>query len=355
MSIKTARHRLLYFKDFFQGTVYTALSNSRWLTTLTPILALLVRPLLGLTLSTLALLQAWSFFYTAHKNIDGWMTTLSSLGGAVFNNIAAFGGFIARIQGTVFAVAPWFFVAGFSLGTLNQLTLACLNAIRAYESQPGSDQRQHYIQAAIYNIILTVQLASCVTAIVLFNLFPANTFLISAFALTVVSINVGSCLWRFLSSEAKKDIKNELGFGKSEQLKELIITTPLDKKPQPQGGLKHTRLFSTCDHSAVIRKMNGEDAKQYLLDYIAYKLSILNKNTHQEKTQQKIAVLELLEQVILEKRTMPDPGKLHHRYPHLVDNFWCEKSDTQQLLEAVDYYYKNHGAMHNDTNRYGLA
>ena len=85
MSIKTARHRLLYFKDLFQGTVYTALSNSRWL---------------------LALLQTWSFIHTAQKNIDGWMATVSSLGGALFNNIAGFGGFLARIQGTVFAAAP---------------------------------------------------------------------------------------------------------------------------------------------------------------------------------------------------------------------------------------------------------
>ncbi len=69
MSIKTVRHRLLYFKDVFQGTVYTALSNSRWLSALTPVLALMVRPLLGITLSTLALLQTWSFFHTTHKNI----------------------------------------------------------------------------------------------------------------------------------------------------------------------------------------------------------------------------------------------------------------------------------------------
>ena len=65
-------------------------------------------------------------------------------------------------------------VAGLSVGAINQLVLAGLNARRAYESPAGSDQRQHYAQSATYNLIMATQLASCVTAIVLFNLFPAN-------------------------------------------------------------------------------------------------------------------------------------------------------------------------------------
>lgn len=352
MSIKTVRHRLLYFKDLFQGTAYTALSNSRWFAAFTPVLAFVVRPLLGITLSTMALLQAWLFIHTTHKNIDGWMTTISALGGALFNNIAAFGGFLARIQGTVFALSPWFFVASFSVGALNQLTLACLNARRAYESPADSDQRQHYVQSAIYNLVLAAQLVSCVTAIVLFNLFPAHIVLIAAFALTVVSINIGSSIWRFMSSDSKKEIKRGLGFEKVEHLSENLAAAKLqlqDVEP------KHTRLFSTCDHSAVIRKMSTDDAKKYLLNYIRNKLSVLTKNEPSEKNKQKIEVLQLLKQVLIKNKAMPHPEKLHHSYPRLVDNFWCEKSDTQQLLDAVGLYCKKHNDWHDEKQCSSLA
>lgn len=351
MSIKTVRHRLLYFKDLFQGTTYTALSNSRWFATLTPVLAFVVRPLLGITLSTMALLQAWLFIHTPHKNIDGWMTTISALGGALFNNIAALGGFLARLQGTVFALSPWFFVAGFSVGALNQLTLASLNARRAYESPAGSDQRQHYVQSAIYNLVLAAQLASCVTAIVLFNLFPANTVLITAFALTVVSINIGSSIWRFMSSDSKKEIKRGFGFEKLEHLNENLAA----KLPRKDVEPKHTRLFSTCDHCAVIRKMSTDDAKKYLLNYIRNKLSVLTKNEPSEKNKQKIEVLQILKQVLIKNKAMPHSEKLHHRYPRLADNFWCEKSDTQQLLDAVGLYHKKYNDWHEEKKWSSLA
>lgn len=343
MSIKTIRHRLLYFKDLFQGTIYTALSNARWLTALTPVLAFVVRPLLGLTLSSLAILQAWSFYHTAHKNIDGWMGTASSLTGALFNNIAAFGGFLARIQGSIFVLAPWFFVAGFTVGALNQLVLAGLNFRRAYEVWSETDRRQHYIQAAIFNLITAVQLSSCVTAIVLFNLFPTNVLFITGFALTVVAINAGSCVWRFCSSDTKKEIKNALGLGKIESIqKEEHDVCSIDKKQKSEETPQYTRLFTSCNHSAVIKNMEQEDSKNYLLRVISQKLIVLNKNTHNDKNMQKISVLEMLKQVLIENKSLSNASKIHQKYPKLVNNFWCEKSDTQQLVEAVESYCKAH-------------
>ncbi len=349
MSIKKARHYLLYFKDLFQGTIYAALSNSRLFTVLTPMLALVVRPLLGFTLSTLAILQAWSFFHAAHKNIDGWTGTVSSLSSALFNNIAAFGGFLARIQGTIFTLAPWFFVTGFSIGALNQLFLAGLNARRAYEVWAHREQRQHYIQAAIFNLVIATQLASCVTAIILFNLFPANTLLITGFALTVVGINVGSCAWRFISSDAKKEIKETLGIGKTKEnnKEEYLVTSSIGARETEELS-RHTRLFTSCNYSAIIRNMCDVESKSYLLSIISQKLLRLANNPNTEKNQQKINVLMLLEKTLIEDKLLLDAGKLHHQYPRLVDNFWCEKSDTQQLLEAVVYYCRQHRIAHSE-------
>ena len=176
---------------------------------------------------------------------------------------------------------------------------------------------------------------------IVINLFGLGyTILITAFALSGVAVNVGSCIWRFLSSEAKKEIKGELGFGKTEHLSDLKKIAVLDSNRKDEEP-KYTRLFTTCDHSVVIRKMNDDESKKYLLSTISKKLSVLAKNESNEKNQQKIEVLQLLEQVIIEGRAMPAPGKLHHKYPPLVDNFWCEKSDTQQLLDAVGVYCTN--------------
>jgi hypothetical protein len=340
MSIKTVRHRLLYLKDSLQGTIYAALSKTSWLTALSPILALVVRPLLGMTLTTLALLQLWTFSHTGNKNLDGWMTTVGSLAGAGLNNVAAFGGFIARVTGTVFVVAPWFFVAGFGVGALYQLVMAGVNLRRAYEAPTQSHQRQHYLQGAGYNLITGLQLASCATAIVLFNAFPAFGLLVTAFALTVVAINLGNCIWRFLSSETKKEIKNAIGIGKPEKDLSHESVTLLDKSNEAEQ-LRHTRrLFTTCDHCAVIKEMNISESKIYLDSYITKKINELVRRAPSEKNQQKITVLEQLRHIVVEDHHAPDKGKMHKKYPRVVENFWCEKSDTDQLIDAVIYYCK---------------
>jgi hypothetical protein len=349
MSLKTVRHRLLYVKDSLQGTIYAALSKASWLTALGPLLALAIRPLLGITLTTLAFLQLWTFSQTGNKNFDGWFANVSSLTGALLNNVAAFGGFIARVSGVVFVAAPWFFVAGFSVGALYQLMMSGLNLRRAYEAPAQSHQRQHYLQAAGFNLITGLQLASCATAIVLFNAFPAFGLLVTALALTVVAINLGNCIWRFMSSETKKEIKNAIGIGKPEQDLSHKSVKVLDK-PLEELQARHTaRLFTTCDHCAIVKEMSIPEGKKYLDSYLTKKLFELSQRQSSEKNQQKIAVLEQLKMVVAENHHTPDKGKLHKKYPRVVENFWCEKSDTDQLIDAVIYYsqsVKDHQKRH---------
>lgn len=340
MSIKTVRHRLLYLKDSLQGTIYTALSKASWFTALTPLLAFAIRPMLSITLTTLALLQLWNFSHTGNKNLDSWMTTVGSLTGALLNNVAAFGGFIARVTGTVFVAAPWFFIAGFGVGALYQLIMACVNVRRAYEAPAQSIQRQHYLQGAGYNLITALQLASCATAIVLFNVFPGLGLLVTAFALTVVAINLGNCIWRFLSSNTKKNIKNAIGIGKPEKDMSHEAVKLLDVSCAEQQSRHTTRLFTTCDHSALIKEMSLPEGKDYLYSYITKKLKELTQREPNEKSLQKIKILEQLKQSITHNHHVPDKGKLHKKYPLVAENFWCEKSDTDQLIDAVTYYNK---------------
>lgn len=348
MSIKTIRHRLLYLKDGLQGLIYVALAKKSWFISATPVLAFIIRPLLGITLTTLALLQLWNFSsYVANKNLDIWMSSVGALTSALLNNVAAFGGLIARATGTVFTAGPWFFVAGFAVGALYQLIMAGVNGRRAYESPTSSNQRQHYVQGAGYNIITAFQLASCASAIVLFNVLPAFTGLITAVALTVVVINTANSLWRFLSSDIKKDIKNGIGIGKPEQESSQLSLGLLGKMPlndQPPQNVR--RLFTSCDHSAVIRPMSISAMKEYLLDTIRKKINELTQKTPSKTNQQKITVLKHLEHTIIEQH-IPHKGTLHKSYPLIVRNFWCEKSDTDQIIDAVTYY-ANYCKMHEE-------
>jgi hypothetical protein len=73
----------------------------------------------------------------------------------------------------------------------------------------------------------------------------------------------------------------------------------------------------------------------YLHPYIVKKLAVLERNEFSEKNEHKIAVLKRLEKVFTENMHIPDKGRLHKKYPRVVDNFWCEKSDTDRLIDAV--------------------
>jgi hypothetical protein len=162
-----------------------------------------------------------------------------------------------------------------------------------------------------------------------------------------VAVNVGNCIWRFLSSDTKKNIKNALGFGKPEPESSpenrathdsCELTKAVFDEEEP---IYISRLFTTCDHSAVIKKMDHSSRKEYLSSYISNKLNTLEQRPKNEKNEQKIVVLQLLEQVVKENKHLPDKGKLHKKYPRVIDNFWCEKSDTDQLIDAVTYYVKS--------------
>lgn len=341
MSIKIARHYLLYFKDLFQSVIFGALLNSRWLTALTPLLAFAVRPLLAVTLGALALTQTWSFWFLHHKNIDGWLNTVGSLAGALLNNISAFGSLIARLHGVTFAAAPWLLVAGFGIGAVYQLTMAAINARRAYESPSNSAQRQHYAQSTSYNLVLATQLLSCVTGIVLFTLIPSSSLLIAGAAGAVVLFNIGTSLWRSFSSDTKKKVKGELGFGKPGERMHLKQDIAVDKSPIKAAEPLHCkRLFTTCNHSLVIKTMDSAERRAYLQSCIEKKLATLSQHGTGEKNRHKIEVLTLLQKVFTENHAMPHVSKLHQKHPRLADNFWCEKSDTQQLVDAVALYCK---------------
>lgn len=343
MSVKTVRHRLLYVRDSLQSSLFVVLTNTKWLSALSPLLAFVIRPLLGATLSTLALLQTWTFIHSHYKNIDGWLATGGALGGALLNNIAAFGGFIARAIGSTFIWAPWFFIAGFSVGAVFQASMALINAWRAFESPYNSVQRKHYLQTFAFNLLSTLQLSSCAAAIFVFNVFPAYSLLVAGFAITVVTINLGNSIWRFLSSESKKEIKNFLGFGKPAEVdSSLDYVNKISSKENHSVSLKSfPRLFTTCDHRLEIKKLPFSEREPYLITYISRKIAVLEKGAKSEKNEQKIAVLQLLRRVVLEEEPMQDKAKLHKKYPKLIDNFWCEKSDTDQLIDAVTYYSKS--------------
>lgn len=336
MWIQMTRQRLLAIKDTVQGTMYAFLAHKPLYTAMSSVLAFFLRPILSLSLISLAFIQLYAFIYSPNKNIDGWMVTLGSLVSAILNNISAFGSLLMRLNGQTFLMAPWLLVAGFGLSASYRFILSALHLQRALESPLHSVQRQHFFQAASFNLITAIQLTSCTAAIIVFNLFPASTLLVSCIALTVVGLNMASLYWRTMGNKEKEQVKNYVGLAKPVD----DLSDSCCKMSALSCARSHNpRLFSTHDHLAIIKKMSAEESRHYLTNTIQDKLSLIGE-PHDEKMHQKKAVLQRGLHCIEQGISSMNKKNLRSEYPLSLNNFWCEKSDTEQLIDAVIHHSK---------------
>ncbi len=340
MTLQSIKAGLLNLKDGIQGLMYALLSYSRLYAAMASPLAFFLRPLLSLTLISLALIQLWTFIHSPHHNIDGWMISVGSFTSALLNNVASFGGVIMRLQGSSFLLAPWLLVAGFGLSSLYRFVLMGLNFYRAFEVPAHSVQRQHFLQLAFSNLVTALQLACCSSAIILFNLVPGYTFAIAAVALSVVAINLSTAVWRALAPQSRAQTKRLLGLSKPQEESDINVSHSKSHECNLERAF-YKRLFTTADHSAFIKKMGVQESLDYLLSTINHKILILEPYSSLEKQRQKKEVMHYLQKGLLDHEVVVDKKQLQQQYAHLVDNFWCETSDTVQLIKAVEYYKKH--------------
>jgi predicted membrane channel-forming protein YqfA (hemolysin III family) len=324
MALDATRKAFLFLRDLIQTTLFSALTHYKLLAALSSGLTLAIRPLLGIVLALIASLQLWGFLQTVNKNIDAWLGVISSLTNALLTNIGAIGSLVANLTGTLFLATPWLFVAAFGVSLVYQLTMLCLNAYRAYESNKGSSQREHYLQALMSNAVIALQLAASIAAVCLFTLTPASAFLVGVCALVAVLLIVGNAFWRMMSDESKSNIKKKLG----------IISPEHPQRQQADAG--YQRIFTARDHKAVLAELTSPlERRNYLVASIEAKLVRLQQQSPSDKIQHKLEVLKNAQQSMQGGEPLSAKADLSKRYPQAWFSFWCEKGDVEQLIDAV--------------------
>ncbi|EEZ95398.1 hypothetical protein [Legionella longbeachae] len=104
-----------------------------------------------------------------------------------------------------------------------------------------------------------------------------------------------------------------------------------EKEPQ------HHRMFTRCDYSAVIRKMEVNEAKNYLSALIQRKLDTFEKNVsiQDEKSKDKVVLLKKLLNIIEYPAIEISKKNIITMHPLAFQSFWAEKGDVEQLFDAV--------------------
>jgi hypothetical protein len=337
MSAATFQKLVTYIKEIQEVALFTTMFNAQWYFAFVAFpLFYIMMPFIGFLLAINAFINAYFLIKANNQNLNQWFNFITSLICAVLSNVSFFGAAVSVLLGITFNIGPWFFFSSLMVASIHQITMLMINFRRVYESLAGSDQRMHYIQAALNNLLM-LTLFSAASGAVFFTLFfPTLVPLVGAcFAICTVFLMGVNILWRMMPYNWRLGIKRFLNLGKHElnhacKSEENIKSFP-DKKEEKNPN--HHRFFTRMDYSAKIKNMDVEAAKDYLIQIIFSKIASYKSNEAQ-KIQDKIAVLnEALDALKfgpkLAKRS------LLKEYPLAFQSFWPEKGDVEQIIDAA--------------------
>ncbi|CAM2993532.1 Uncharacterised protein [Legionella steigerwaltii] len=302
-------------------------------------------PFIGFLLTVNALMNGYLLAKANNRNFDLWFLFITSTVCAVLASISLYGAAISAFLSFSFTAGPWFFFSSLAVALSHQLLMLGLNLLRAYESPQNSIQRMHYIQAALNNLFVMAILASALGAVVFVLLFPIIPAAGTAFSIAAVLFTGFDILWRMIPREGKQLIKGWFYLSKPEVIQDAIANQEEILKPKDSKEIKpkHHRMFTCCDYSAVIRLMEMEKVKPYLLELIQYKLQLLvqKADPQNEKIKDKISLLKVLLSEIEKPQEISKSDALQ-RYPLAFQSFWAEKGEVEQIFDAVTVSQDRH-------------
>lgn len=188
--------------------------------------AFVVKPILGLALLLLGIMQLIRMFTEKNKTPDMWIMTILGITSILLSNISIFGGITAKLLGVAFKAAPLYFLASLVVGCFMQLLLMGYHCYAASQAKENSVERMHHLQAIVQCGILAAQFAVCSLAVALAVMFPISAPVTAALSVLAVSSLVSVIVWRLIPHSYKLAIKGYLGFGKP-SLPSLGERTPL--------------------------------------------------------------------------------------------------------------------------------
>lgn len=339
MSLSLFQKAVLYVKETQDVGIFSSMINSVANTAFYgSLLFYIMFPFVGVLLGVLAIINGYQLSISTNKNFDQWSRFITSVLATVIGGVSLFGGAISAAMGITFLAGPVFFLSSIAIGFVHQLIMLGINCYRAYESEKNSNQRMHYIQAALNNLFILGLLTSIMGAIIFALLTPVAPLVGGIFALTVVALTIANATWRLMPHNWKLFIKEQLSLGKPEQ---VVIYRP-DVEPSIKHGTDSTpeamnhRIFAPLDYSAKVRQLDYQAGVDFLNKSIDKKVSALAPqiDSVKDKNDQKIRVMYDLRDA-LENHKCPTKAKLLETYPLAFQSFWAEKGEVEQLVDAV--------------------
>jgi hypothetical protein len=327
-----------YIKDLHEMALFAIMSNEEFFFIFngTPLYFVML-PMIGLLFTAQLMMKGYELSKANNKNLDQWLGFIVSALSASLASISLYGSVVATYLGLNFVLGPWFFLASIGVALVHQLTMIGLNLYRAYESLSGSSQRMHYVQASLNNVFHVTLISAVAGAVIFVMLTPIAPMIGSVCALTAVALTGVNILWKILTPQWRRAIKNHLELepeSELEQTSDLIRSKKLTLEPEHH----YKRMFTTWDHSAAIKSKNYDEGLTYLQKIIKQKIDLFNSNplSHSEKNKQKNALLIRLSN-LLNSNSDSSLFKEHllKDYPLAFQSFWAEKGEVEQIVDAA--------------------
>ena len=340
MSVNEVQKTVTYLREAQEVALFASMSNSRLQAAFaaSPLFYIML-PFIGLLMTISASLNSYRLAKADNKNLDKWSHAIASSLCAALASVSVYGSALSVLLGFHFAAGPWFFLGSVIAGITHQSMMMGINFYRAFKAPGNSVQRKHFLQAALNNLFVTGLLSAVVGTVLFVMLFPTVAPLIgSVFAVTAALFTFSDIMWRIIPYNWKRSTKGAINLGKPElphnhALKSeisLIETHSQDLNP------KHHKVFSCNDHSAVVKKLDAESAKNYLNLQIKKKIDSYGDGLsfRDKKTQDKFLFLkESLASV--DESAVPSKKSLLKKHPLAFQSFWLEKGEVEQLFDAV--------------------
>lgn len=258
--------------------------------------------------------------------------------------------------------SPIFFIASMSVGLLYQGSSALINNYRSHKAPKNAVSRAHYKQKAAQNLKGLIKTAIVSVVVWPILLSPVAPIVTSLFAISSCALLVASLGWKFLSKRKKHKLKEKLNMAKPQYNKPINIINAFSAGHHKQASCEtiklpttHRGLFHRPHRRHTISQMDADTAKAFLVQEIRLKLNQLSSkctakvltqkpkaiNLKLSKHAQKYQALSICYDE-LEKNNRNYDFKALKINKSVNQSFFLDKSDTIDLIEAIEYYFKFH-------------
>lgn len=352
MAFNIIQKAVRYTKQVQDVGLFGTMVKSRWFLAFagSPLYYVML-PLIGILMTVLAIMDGYNLAKDPNRNFDKWFGFIVSVISAACASVSLYGAVIATYLGVSFVAGPWIFFSSLIVASVHQLVMLGIHLFRAYNLPNNSPQHRHNIEAAINNILVISLLVAALGAVTLVMLFPIAPVIASVFASAVVVLTVLDVVWQ-IAPENWRLLVKEFILGKPELVLQTISHGPLkydiklEVEPMDVHKLiaaNHTSFFSTTDYGATISTLAIGKDEQFLQEVIGAKLKVLaeSPNAASTKNTQKAGFLNDLLTHVKHQQTISKPDLLK-KYPLALQDFWADKGDVEQILDAAVVMQKRH-------------